>query len=336
MKKSKVESVNEQNEGINNINIKKIEKLKNPYYLFFTLVIKRLKEDKLYMFSFIVTVSFLVLFSLYNISEADGLYNDSKDKVTDKVSESSDDTLGVGVQKEEVLDIKDYIGIYSNEVILDTPLTINDKCIIDSYKVAYQIKKDKTIRKYFINDCVGTVEMWKGSLSYVSNGGARYISANDYYYLFAASSMKEVNGDTFKIDDDLSSLKNKVSLANAEVHFDNKNVLIMTYDSLYAINGSNAVNVLSEYKSNGGSLNKRVYKSDNKRQYNFIVFNNGEDLSCYDDTKSSDFVDGELYKIYTIKYNSETGVFNKAKEIISRNKSDGCTYYNDDIEALKE
>lgn len=336
--KSKDENVKQESVDIKDINIKEEKKSKrrNPYYLFLSFVIKRMKEDKLYLFSFIVTLCFVVVFSLYNISEAEGLYKvkEKEIDVSNNVTPTVDSNLNTSNNSDE-LDIKDYVGIYSKEVILDKPLAINETCNISTYKIAYQIKKDKSISKYFINDCIGTVEIWSDELSYVSTGGARYISANNIHYLFAASSMKEVDGDTFKIDDDLNSLKNKIKLSNTEVYFEDKSIIVMTYDNLYLLNDSVGTDVLGEYKSNGGALDKKVYKSDTKRLFKFIVFNNGEELNCYtagDET----FVDGSLYKIYSIKYNNETGKFNEPKEILARNKSAGCTTYNEDLENLKE
>ena len=326
-------SVNIENVGINNIDNKEPndkDKKRNPYYLFLSFIIKRMKSDKLYFCSFIITILFLIVFSIYNISEAEGLYNTSND--TEK---STEQVKSVVDSNNDELNIKDYIGIYSKEVILDETLVIDDACSIDAYKIAYQIKKDKSIRKFFINDCIGTVEIWKDELAYASNGGARYITANDIHYLFAASSMKEVDGDTFTIDDDLSTLKNKIKLSNIEVYFEDKNTIIMTYNNLYLINASNGTSVLGEYLNNGGALEKRVYKSDIKRQFNFIVFSNGEEMNCYNEIDEN-FVDGNLYKIYTIKYNSNLDSFNKPKEIISRNKSISCSVFDEDFITLKE
>ena len=322
------------NDGVSNKEAKKDKK--NPYSLFLSFVINRMKEDKLYLFSFIVTVVFFIVFSLYNISESEGLFNIKKEDevVSSDTTKNDDSNLNATINSDD-LDVSSYVGIYSREIILDTPLSIGDACVIDTYKIAYQIKKDKSISKYFINDCMGNIKMWDDKLSYVSTGGARYIGANDIYYLFASSSMKEIDGDTFKIDDDLSNIKEKMKLDNSEVFFEDKSIIIMTYDNLYLINDGTGTDVLGIYKSSGGNLEKKVYKSDINKQFNFIVFSNDEKMNCYQ-AGDENFVDGSLYKIYTIKYNSNTNMFSTPKEIISRNKSAGCAVYEDDLKTLSE
>lgn len=328
-KKKIKKNVNTNVDGISNIDAPLEDKKKNPYLLFLSFVVNKMKEDKLYFLSFIITLIFVILFSIYNIYEAEGLYKHKDDKPI------KNETV-VYQSNEDVLDIKDYIGIYSKEIILDNALVINDSCTIDAYKIAYQIKKDKSIAKYFVSDCVGTVEIWKDKLNYVTTGGARYISANNLNYLFASSSMKEVDGDTFTIDDDLTSLKNNIKLKNSNVYFEGKGIILMTNNNLYLLNGEMGTNVLADYQSNGGNLDKLVYKSDIKRQFNFIVFYNEENVNCYTSVDGVEVVDGSLYKIYSIKYNIDSNTFNKPKEIISRNKSAGCDVLEEDLALLTE
>lgn len=328
-KKKSEKSVNISSETINNSDSSIETKKSNPYFLFLSFVVNKMKEDKLYFLSFVVTLAFVLVSSIYNISKAEGIYKDDKKeevKSTEVVSEVED----------EVLDIKGYIGIYSKEIILDEPLEVSETCFVDAYKIAYQIKKDKSIAKYFVNDCIGTVEIWKDKLGYVSAGGARYISANNVNYLFAATSMKEVDGDTFKIDDDLSTLKTNIKLKDSNVYFEGKGIILMTKNNLYLFNGEVGTNVLSDYQSNGGNLDRLVYKSDTKRQFNFIVFSNEEKVNCYTSVDGVSVVDGLLYKIYTIKFNSDTTSFNKPKEIVSRNKSALCDVFEEDMLTLEE
>jgi hypothetical protein len=325
-KRKKEKSVNVVEAGINNINMVDNKKdIKNkPYYLLLSFVVMKMKEDKLYFLSFIITLFFLVFSSFYNIYYSEGLYGkNEKDEVVDKeVSTNVTD---------EILDIKDYVGVYSKEVFLDIPLDINNSCSVSAYKIAYQIKKDKSISKFFINDCVGSVPIWEDKLTYVSEGGARYISANSIKYLFSATSMKEVDGDTFKIDTELKTIKNNFKINNLDVYFENNGIILMTKSNLYLINGDVGINVLKDYENSGGDLDRRIYKSQAKRQFNFIVFNNEEKVNCYD---SIDDVDDLLYKIYTIKYDIDTNSFNKPKEVLSRNKSAGCSVFDEDLLVL--
>ncbi|MBQ4031265.1 MAG: hypothetical protein II625_05885, partial [Bacilli bacterium] len=66
--------------------------------------------------------------------------------------------------------------------------------------------------------------------------------------------------------------------------------------------------------------------------YKFIVFSNGENLNCYDNNTDDDLV----YKIYSISYDKDKMSFSSPTELVSRNKSDGCTNWKADLELLKK
>lgn len=327
--------IKEINSEEDNTKVKK-DKKKNPYYLFLSFFTQRLKEDKLYLMSFIITIIFVALFSIQKVHKADGIYNKKDDtKVVDKnVTPTVDKNLST-----EDLDVSSYVGIYSKEYTLDKSVSINGSCDVDSYKIVYHIKKNKSIGKYFVNECIGTIEMWNSELSYVNTGGARYISANKVNYLFSVNSMKELDGDTYYIDGDIKSIKVKQKVKDIGVVFDSNKVIINTKDNLMLLNGSLvSFDLSSKYTNNGGDLAQRVFKSSNKNQYNFIVFENGEKNNCYNTSElvGANFIDTVMYKIYTIKYNDEDGKFNKETEIISRNKSAGCDVYDEDLKLLKK
>lgn len=339
----------EKNNGINNFDSvqneineeldtkKKKNKNENPYYLFFTFIVKRLKEDKLYLLSFIITLITVAIFSIFKVQDAEGYYEKNKPINNESVSTNVDNSNKSNVELE--LDVSDYVGIYSKEFSLESPLVLSDTCSINSYKLVYQVKKDKSIIKYFVNDCVGNVKIWNDKLDYVSNGGARYISANDINFLFSTNHMKEAYGDTFNIDDDIGSVKEKKILKDYDISFLGTNIILHGNKELVAIKGNQVGFKLTDnYVSNGGNLEKLVYKSSIKNQYNFIVFENGEEGNCYGAASVTvpTFTDGANYKIYTIKFNIEKDSFNDPKEIISRNKVDGCNLFNEDLETLKE
>lgn len=324
--------------------LKEKEKKKNSSYLFFTFFIKRLKEDKIYLFSFIVTAVFLGFFSFKKLQATEGYYDKKNESKTnenvvvptinpDLNNQNKNDKTG------DALDISDYVGIYSKEVTMNAPAVINKTCSISSYKVVYQIKKDKSISKYFINDCIGTIKIWDSKLDYVSSGGARYISANSINYLFSNSSMKEVDGDTFKLDDDINTIKVNKKIDNVEVSFLDSNVVFVSNNDLISIKGNNINYQLSEkYKINTNVLDKIVYNSSVKNQFKFIIFEDKEEKKCYtkEEISADNFTDGKIYTIYSVKYNEESKIFDAEKEIVSRNKSDGCDVYNEDFANLEE
>lgn len=315
----------------------KKEKKKKTYYLFFSAVINRFKEDKLYLLSFIITIVFIVIFSLYKVYDAEGLYKNKKD-TNDIVDNNVTPTVSTDLKVDDELDVSDYVGIYSREIILDSPVQLSDTCSVTTYKFIYQIKKDKSISKYFMNDCLGTYLIWKNELSYVSTGGARYISANDINYLFSTTNMKEVDGDAYKLESDITSVKENKKYKKVETSFDGDRLILMAYNNLFLINENKIEFELnSEYLNNGGDLEQRVYKTDTENTYKFVVFSNEENKSCYKtgEISASEFVDGSLYKIYSIKYDSDEHKFNTAKEIISRDKSAGCDVLDEDLLTLK-
>ena len=296
-----------------------------------------MKEDKLYLLSFLITVAFFAVFSLYKVHDAEGLYNHKKED-TKTTENNVTPTVKEDLTVDDNLDVSDYVGIYSREVILDSPIVLSDTCSITTYKLVYQIKKDKSIAKYFMNDCLGTTLIWSDTLAYVSTGGARYISANDVNYLFSASNMKEVDGDAYKLDSDISSIKVNKKYKKVEISFDEDRIVLMSYDNLFLLHDNKIEFELnSEYPNNGGDLEQRVFKSETDDTYNFVVFSNEEEKSCYSTSDIADatFVDGTLYKMYSIKYDSDNNKFEKAKEIVSRDKSAGCDVLNDDLAALK-
>ena len=344
-KKNSIEKVNDINnfDTIQNelndelVTKKKKDKSENPYYLFVTFVIKRLREDKLYLISFIITLLTVIVFSIFKVQDAEGYYEKNKPVNNASVSTNVDNSNKSDVTLE--LDVSDYVGIYSKEFSLESSLVLSDTCSINSYKLVYQVKKDKSIIKYFVNDCVGNIKIWSDKLDYVSNGGARYISANDINFLFSTNHMKEAYGDTFNIDDDISSIKEKKLLKDYDTSFLGTNIILHGNKELIAIKGNKVSFKLTDnYVSNGGGLDKLVYKSSIKNQYNFIVFANEENANCYGAASITvpTFNDGINYKIYTIKFNTEKDSFNDPKEIISRNKVDGCNLFNEDLETLKE
>lgn len=315
----------------------------NPTYIFFTFFLKRLKEDKLYLFSFIVTIIFVSIFSYTKLKATEGYYDKKNDvssvdnTVIPTVNEDLNQSSKNDDKKKDELDITDYVGIYSKEYKFDEGISL-DGIVVNSYKLVYQIKKDKTITKYFMNDSIGTIKIWDGKLDYVSSGGARYISANNVNFLFSSSSMKEVDGETFKIDDTINSLKENNLNTGVQISFLDDNVVLMSKNNLVSVkSGSINYQLSSKYSIKSDILEQNVYNSSTN-VFKFIVFEENSDKKCYslEEIEDKNFKDSKLYTIYSIKYNEDTQIFDDEKEEISRNKSAGCDVFLEDLETLKE
>ena len=309
------------------------EKKTSNAYLFGKAFGERLRTDKMFLVSFFITLVFLcsVAYRMLKNSESDypGIFN--KLIKTEEKSTSSEDDSKVPVQVDEVLDISDKVGVYSREVALTDKVVLSDSCTIDTYKYVYQIKKDKTISKYLYNNCLGAIKVWDGKLDYVSIGDVKYIGTNDYHFLFSGTSMREVDGDTYKIDDDITSIREKNNIKNLEVSFIDNSVIFSSYTNIILMRGNSVLyNLNSEYKSSGGKVDRMVYHP-NSDTYNFIVFSNNEALNCYDNNSGDDLV----YKIYSMTYDKEKMEFATPNELASRNKSDGCENWKADLALLK-
>lgn len=320
------------------------KKKNNGTYLFIKAFLNKIKEDKLYLFSFIITVAFLCIFSFNKLKETEGYYDRKENTETNEkgVTPTVDTNLNKKDEDEKVeeeLNIDDYIGIYSREITMSSPIVLNDTCSISTYKLVYQIKKDETITKYLVNDCLGTVLMWNAKLQYVTSGGARYISANEINYLFSATNMREVDGETYKKDESIKTLKEELKIKDIDITFDKDNIILATNEDLILLKGNVIVYQLKDkYTNNGGDLEKRVYKSKEDMTYKFIVFTNNEKKVCYttEEISNEDFTDGDLYKIYSIKYNSKKESFDDSQELVTRLKSAGCDVYEEDLKLLQE
>lgn len=286
-----------------------------PYYAILCKIIETMHENKIYLLSFVISFVFIVTVSVYNIARGEALYNDVKPNKKDDIIYNVDD-----------INIKSYVGYYKRDVILDEEIKVNDRLSIKDYKLVYEIKEDKTIIKYFYIDKLGYKKIWEDKLVYSSSEDAKYLSSHGINFLFSYSSMKETDGDTYVSD---KNMKFTNEINDFDVSFDKDNILILTNDNLYSLNESSVKDILGEFKSNGGTLNKRVYKSSKEDVYNIIVFYNEENRNCYSDFQGED--DSLVYRIYTYNYKT------KEKQMkVSRNKSDNCKSFDEDIKLLKE
>lgn len=312
---------------------KKEEKKTSSAYSFGKAFGERLRTDKLFLLSFLVTFAFLAVMSYKVLKNSKSSYPGFVNKFIstsepNSTSDDSDNKATVAVDEE--LDISDKVGIYSRVVNLSESVKINDACTIDSYKYIYQIKKDKSITKYLYNDCLGSYKVWSDSLDYVTISGTKYIGTTDVHFLFSGTSMKEADGDTYKTDDEISSIKEKVNIKGLSVTQIDNSIFILEKNNLVLVRGNSVLfNLNKDYVSKGGKLEQRVYKVDDKN-YKFIVFYNNEELNCYDEAQEAE----QLYKIYSITYDEEKSDFAYPKELVSRNKNEGCANWKADLEIL--
>ena len=306
----------------------KPEKKERKYKFHFLPVFwNGLKENKLYLLSFLITLGFIVFSSCDRVKDSEGFYSFKFNK-EDVVDKKSDEGTTSATANDEV-DVKNYIGVYSREVNLIDAIKVGS-CSLDSYKIVYQIRNDRTITKYFYNSCLGTIKIWSEELKYASSSGARYISANNIYFLFGNSGMKEVDGFTYKLDSSENMKENK-KVKDVDLYFYDNNIVLLLNDNLVLVDGDTiSYNLKDEYKSNGGNLDKLVYKMDDYT-YKFIVFSSGDAKSCYDSSND----DSLNYTIYSITYDTDNKKFGNVKEIVSRKISDGCSLYKTDLKEFE-
>ena len=324
--KEKVVNIQEAKEVLTT----KKEKKTNTAYLFGKAFGERLRTDKIFLLSFFITIVFLGNLAYGKLRNSEGAYPGFVNRIMDN-DKTDEESNQPSAAVNEVLDISDYVGVYSKEVTLNSEIVLSNSCKLDSYKIVYQIKKDKTINKYFFNDCLGVVKMSSDKLDYVTSGGTKYIGTEKQHFLFSGTKMQEVAGDTFKLDDNISSLKEKINVSDLNLVFYDGSIVLLSSNNLIQIRANNVLfNLNDKYSSVGGDLKQRVYKIDDDN-YRFIVFSNDEKVHCYEESEE----DALVYKIYSIKYNNEENVFGEAKELASRSKTDGCTNWDKDLDILK-
>ncbi len=308
----------------------KKEKRTSYAYLFGKAFGEKLRTNKLFLISFLITLLFICLFGYRTLRNSKGSYPSFVDRIIPGEKEEKKDDESNVVVKEE-LDIRDYIGIYSRDVELSAKVVLSDSCEMSGYKYIYQIKRDKTINKFLYNDCLGTIKVWSDKLDYVTSGGTKYIGTNDVHFLFSGTSMKEVDGETYKLDDNINSVKENVLLNNIKIYLKDNNVVFINSNNLIIMKNSSVLLDYKTYNNEGGNLNKLVYRVDDNN-YKFIVFKNKENVNCYENSSSEE----EVYKIYSVTYDKDKQSFNEPKEVVSRIRKDRCTNWKEDLALLEE
>lgn len=318
----------------------------------FKAVFNKCRTDKWYFISLIITFATLGFLLTIKVKNAEGalIKKDStpvvvvdKDTVTnDETTNKEDKTTTKDTNtnkntKDDEIDLSEYIGYYSENVTMKEPFVLNETCTISEYKNVYHITDSNKVIKYYYNDCVGTIKLWEGTFSYTNDGGTRYISSNGYYFRFSKNDIKEIKDDettSYKVDNELHNLKDNLVIKGVNLYFFGDSLIFLKSDDLIQLKKDEIVYQASKkYPNNGGDLEQRFYKSANKYQFKFMIFSNGEKANCYKDATAED-VD-PLYKIYTVKYDIDSGLLTD-EQIIERTKSDACENYESDLATLKE
>lgn len=303
------------------LDIKKIlPKRKSYKVLVLSSFFNELRKDKLYLLCLIITLITIFCFSLNKVKDADGVFTNDKN-ATKEVNETLDDKL----------DVTNYVGYYVKSYKLNKKIRYNT-CEFTNYDLVYEIKKDNTISRYMVNDCVGTLLIYSDSLGYVKNGKTRNIGTKSYIYVF--------NNDKLTQSDGLSYTKNNKYVLDDEIKDINDTGISFIKDKftllgnkeLYLVNG-NVVETEIIVKS---LLAKSIYRVVGTNDYKYIVYNDGETEICYDRflVLEDGFEDKESYKIYEVKFDEDNLSFGEPKLIESRKRSDNCEVLDDDITRL--
>lgn len=311
--------------------------------IIFRSIFNKCKTDKWYLISLIITFASLGFLLAVKVKNAEGalIKKDSTPVVVvDKDTVTNDDTTNKDNNKntkDDVIDLSEYIGYYSEDVTMKEPLILNETCTISEYKNVYHITESNKVIKYYYNDCVGTIKLWEGTFAYTNDGGTRYISSNGYYFRFNKNDIKEIKDDevtTYKADNELHNLQENLIIKGVNLYFFGDSLIFLKSDDLIQLKNDEIVYQASKkYPNNGGNLEQRFYKSSNKYQFKFMIFSNGEKVNCYKDAMKQD--SDNVYKVYMVKYDVEAGVL-VDEQIVERNKSDACENYENDLATLKE
>lgn len=312
-------------ESVNNIT----KEQKETKYSF----LKRCLSDKLYIICFTITILFFLIIASNKIQRNNTTsVNAPKDAAVKEIA-----PINNGEEIIE-LDISDYVGVYSRTITMNKPIYINAFCTIESYKYIYQIKSDKTINKYYYNSCIGSILIKSDKLNYVTYSGSRYIGTEEMNFAFEPNILKEVDGYIYKIDEDIVVIKEDKRLDDVNLDFYADNIVITTKNNLYLVQEKDLKYELNdEYLNTFYPIDKTVYKSNIKYQYNFITYKEESNDYCYTFTEENENTKNDIvYYIYSVRYDVNTNKFMDIKEVIARTKEESCSNYNKDLNLLNE
>ena len=265
--------------------------------------INKLVNNKLYFFSFVITLIVAGYGVFIWFKSSDGL-----------ITKRNKQQLQIIENIKKVKAAND--GFYSHRVTLNKKIEVGT-CTVSSYEYVFEVKNG-IFTKYFSNDCLGVIK-----LEQVDG-----LEVNDYSFTDGGLRYDKDTNITTLIESENSSVN---------LYFYTNSIVLLTDDDLVLI-GNNKVNYINseKYSSSGGNLSKRYYESSSEKgTFNFIVFYNDEDVPCYEDIER-DKMDDKLYDIYQIHFNSSFDTFDEPRLLISRTKGNYCINYENDINILKQ
>ena len=326
-RKNKIVDENVKSSDVKVDNLDKITLPKRKSYkvLIVSAFLQKLRDNKLYLFSFVVTVIAFCLFSLDKVKDGDGLFGKEDIKQSEKeVNDLLEDKLKLNKQ----------VGIYVKSFKLNKEVKYDTKCSFKSYDLVYEVLSDNKINKYIQNECLGTVLIYSDTLGYVKSENTKNIGTKGFIYVFKDSSMTELDGFTYKKNNNYKLNDDIKDLSSTKLVFHGDKYILETNNELYLINGES----LESHISADSLLDKSMYRIGDTSNYRYIVYNEGETQTCY--VKSSieveDFEDKNIYTIYVVKFDSENLTFTDPFIENVRNRSDSCDTLNEDLDNISK
>ena len=326
-RKNKIMDENVKSSDVKVDNLDKITLPKRKSYkvLIVSAFLQKLRDNKLYLFSFVVTVIAFCLFSLDKVKEGDGLFGKEDIKQSEKeVNDLLEDKLKLNKQ----------VGIYVKSFKLNKEVKYDTKCSFKSYDLVYEVLSDNKINKYIQNECLGTVLIYSDTLGYVKSESTKNIGTKGFIYVFKDSFMTELDGLTYKKNNNYKLNDDIKDLSSTKLVFHGDKYILETNNELYLINGES----LESHISADSLLDKSMYRIGDTSNYRYIVYNEGETQTCY--VKSSieveDFEDKNIYTIYVVKFDSENLTFTDPFIENVRNRSDSCDTLNEDLDNISK
>lgn len=307
---------------IDSLNIKKeLPKRKSFRLLILSSFIQRLKEDKLYLLCFIITILTFSVYSSIKVQESEGAFTKKSETVVEKGDTNE-------VSNDEKLDVTSLVGIYIKSYKLDKKFKYGDSCEVSGYDFVYEIKKDNSINHYIVNDCFGTVLLSSDMLGYINGGNVRNIGSKKAIYVFNNNKLSEIDGLTYVKNDKYKLGTEITKLVNSKLTFYGDKFIVLNDNDLYLING-NKIDFELIPKT---LLTKSIYKID-KNTYKYFVYNDEETEVCYEDINLAEvgFEDKEIYSIYSIMFDEAALSFKDSVLETTRNRSDTCEILDTDI-----
>lgn len=308
---------------INNdvLDIKKdMPKRKSYKVLILSSFIQRLKEDKLYLLCFIITVFAFSVFSSTRVKEGEGAFTKNEDKVVERNETNK-------VDSSNLFDVSGFVGVYVKSYKLDKKIKYGESCEVSGYDFVYEVKSDNSIMRYIVNECFGTVLLNSDMLGYVNSGNVRNIGSKRAIYVFNNNKLIEIDGLTYVKDDKYKFDSNKTNLINTGLTFYGDKFIVLNNNELYLINGKNV-----EYELVPKTLlAKSIYKTNNNT-YKYFVYKDEETEVCYEDIQIVEvgFEDKDIYSIYSLEFDEVNLTFKDSMLEYTRKRSDTCQILNDD------